>query len=287
MNPNELSPDLVERMKREMQTRPGKVPTTIAGSFFSEDGFEISESEFIFETCDGVRFHYRLGKGLIVQMPADAAARGFNSLKDTDCELYLWGTVFGAVAWLNGLVPLHASAVDVGGRIVAFTADSGGGKSTLAAGLAGMGLPHICDDTLVVSIADRIMAMPDAKPLKLWDDALILTDSAAERPVQSMPGKHYAQPALKAMDALPLTDLCFIEFGESVALEPIVGVEKLRLLPDAMYRNFVHAARGDHALHQQFLLRFCSEVRFWKLRRPFNPRTFNEDLLKIKEVIGA
>ena len=99
MNVHELSADLVERMQHEMQTKAGNVPDSIEGSFFSDDSFAISESEFIFETLDGVRFHYRLGEGLIVQMPADAASRGINSLGETDYELFLWGTVFGAVAW--------------------------------------------------------------------------------------------------------------------------------------------------------------------------------------------
>lgn len=287
MNVNELSPDLVERMNREMETRPGEVPASITGSFFSDESFAISGSEFIFDTLDGVRFHYQLGKGLVVQMPADAAVRGIGSLAETDYELFLWGTVFGAVAWLNGLVPLHASAVDVGGRIVAFTADSGGGKSTLAAGLARLGLPHVCDDTLVVSVGERVVAMPDAKPLKLWGDALALTATEAIRPVLSMPGKHYASPETKAASALPLTDLYFLEVGESVEAEPVTGSEKLTLLPWALYRNFVHTARGDRAAHERFLMSFCSQVRFWRLRRPFDPASFSTDLLKIKDIVAS
>lgn len=184
-------------------------------------------------------------------------------------------------------MPLHASAVDVGGRIVAFTADSGGGKSTMAAGLAWLGLPHVSDDTLLVALGDKIIGIPDAKPLKLWDDALILTDSAADRPVQSMPGKHYAQPAVKAAQALPITDLCFIEFGEAVSLTPVVGVEKLQMLPGALYRDFVHAARGDRSLHEQFLLRFCTEVRFWKLSRPRDSARFTQDLLEIRKIVAT
>lgn len=286
MNQDKSADPLIEIMRREMVVSMGVVPVSIEDPFFDDDGFVISSSEFLFETFDQVRFHYRKGFGITVQMPDDAVRAG-RALADTDFELFQWGTVFGAVAWLNGLFPLHASAVDVGGRIVAFTADSGGGKSTMAAGLAGLGLPHVCDDTLVVSVKERVMAMPDEKPLKLWDDALVLTDSAADRPVQSMPGKHYSQAALKAQTALPLTDLCFIEFGESVDLAPVTGVEKLRLLPGALYRDFVHAARGDREIHEKLLLRFCTEVRFWKLRRPRNPSTFSADLLKIKQLLES
>ncbi|MBF9153025.1 hypothetical protein [Novosphingobium jiangmenense] len=282
MSVQEVSHDPAVLMKREMRVRLGIVPDKIADAFFDDQALAISKTEFIFVTLEDVRFHYRVGQGLTVQLP-----EGTDSLTETDFELFLWGTVFGAIAWLNGLVPLHASAVEVNGRAVAFTADSGGGKSTLAAGLARLGLPHVCDDTLVLATAGSIMAMPDGKPLKLWDDALLLTGMEAERPIQSMPGKHYANAALKAGGTLPLTDLYFLERGESVEVEQITGARKLAMLPEALYRNFVHAARGDRSAHEQFLLGFCSQVRFWKLRRPFDSRTFSADLLKVKDIIAT
>ncbi|MGV3513213.1 MAG: hypothetical protein ACO1OX_14525 [Novosphingobium sp.] len=284
MNGAEAGNDPVAVMRREMRVYPGTVPGSIPGAFFDDGSFAISDTEFIFVTLDGVRFHYRVGEGLVLQMP-DGAAANEQALAGTDFELFLWGTVFGAIAWLNGLVPLHASAVDVGGRVVAFTADSGGGKSTLAASLAGLGLPHVCDDTLVVSLANGVLAMPDAKPLKLWDDALTLTGLSAERPIQSMPGKHYADATIKASVALPLTDLYFLERGESVEVEQVMGVQKLSMLPEALYRNFVHAARGDRSAHERLLLAFCAKVRFWKLRRPFNSLSFSDDILKIKDIV--
>lgn len=170
---------------------------------------------------------------------------------------------------------------------MAFTADSGGGKSTLAASLAGLGLPHVCDDTLVVSLADGVVAMPDAKPLKLWGDALRMTGMSAERPIRSMPGKHYADAALKATKALPLTDLYFLERGESVEVEQVMGVQKLSMLPEALYRNFVHTARGDRSAHERLLLAFCAQVRFWRLRRPFDSRSFSSDIMKIKDIVAG
>lgn len=265
----------LDLMHREMRVTFGTVPDSISQAFFDDgEGFVIGREEFLFTSWDDVRFYYRIGAGLTVQMPATDA--------ETDYELFLWGTIFGAVAWLNGLVPLHASAVDVGGRVVAFTADSGGGKSTLAAALAAIGNPHICDDTLVLSVSPAgIYAMPDDKPLKLWGDALEMTSILPGRPVPSMPGKHYARPSAKARAALPLTDLIFLERGEELAFEQVTGAAKFALLPEALYRGFVHIARGDRAAHEEFLLRFCSSVRFWRMRRPFDSLRFGQDVEQI------
>ncbi len=268
-------------LQKEMQVVFGPVPLSIEGQFLDDgDGFIVSSQEFIFTTWDDGRFHYRKGAGLTVQLPRAGL--------DTDFELFLWGTVFGTVAWLNDHVPLHASAVDVGGRVVAFTADSGGGKSTLAAALANRGLPHVCDDTLVVALQPKaVMALPDAKPLKLWDDALGLAASKALRPVYSMPGKNYADPARKATGPLPLTDLVFLERGEKVAFEQVTGAAKLALLPETLYRGFIHVARGDRALHEQILLALSARVRVWRLFRPFDSHRFGADVDTIKAMLCA
>ncbi|MDT0509378.1 hypothetical protein [Novosphingobium sp. MMS21-SN21R] len=268
-------------MQHEMRFVLGTVPARIEGAFFDdEEGFSISNDEILFTTWDDVRFHYCRGEGLTVQMPDGDG--------ETDFELFLWGTVFGAVAWLNGLVPLHASAVDIGGHIVAFTADSGGGKSTLAAAMAAYGHPHVCDDTLVLSLQPGcVYALPDSKSLKLWGDALQMTSIEAGRPVPSMPGKHYAAAACKAEAPLPLTDLVFLERGDEVTLEPVTGAAKLALLPGALYRGFVHVARGDRAAHEQFLLQFCAGVRFWTLRRPFDSLRFGTDVEVISQLLRS
>lgn len=274
--------DPVEVMRREMRVCFGAVPASVPDPFYAEDGvLTIATDAFVFRTPGGVGFHYQRGTGLTVESPVDAAAG-----EESDFELFLWGTVFGTVAWLNGLIPLHASSVDAGGRVVAFTADSGGGKSTLAASLAALGLPHVCDDTLVVSLAgNRVTALADEKSLKLWGDALSLLGMNADRPIPAYEGKFYASAPSKAVGQLPFTDLVFLEQGESVAIEPITGAEKLAILPAALYRGFVHLARGDRSAHERMLLTLGSQVRFWRLSRPFDAPQFSDSILKIKDIV--
>jgi hypothetical protein len=64
-------------------------------------------------------------------------------------------------AALQGLEVLHASAVGVDGRAVAFTAASGSGKSSLAAHLVAAGAEFLTDDVLALESADRaVLAHP-------------------------------------------------------------------------------------------------------------------------------
>jgi hypothetical protein len=55
-----------------------------------------------------------------------------------------------AVAYQRGLLPLHASAIEVGEVCLALCGESGAGKSTVAAALAQAGYPLLCDDLVIV-----------------------------------------------------------------------------------------------------------------------------------------
>ncbi|MGQ0577204.1 MAG: hypothetical protein ACT4RN_23825, partial [Pseudonocardia sp.] len=58
------------------------------------------------------------------------------------------GHLVAAVLALRGETVLHASAVEVDGDAVAFVADSGGGKSTMAALCSARGARFVTDDVL-------------------------------------------------------------------------------------------------------------------------------------------
>ena len=60
----------------------------------------------------------------------------------------LFGSVIGTICYLNGLLPLHASAVRVGSNAVAFVGPSGAGKSTLAAVMAMLGGHELIADEI-------------------------------------------------------------------------------------------------------------------------------------------
>jgi hypothetical protein len=248
-------------LHEEMRVRFGDVPHAIDDVLFDEDGFVLSRSAFLFATDSGVRFHYTLGRGITAFIPSAA--------HEDEFRLYLWGTVFGAVGWLNGYFPLHASAVAVNGRAVAFTADSGVGKSTLAAALSAHGLPHVCDDTLPVLVSQGPpLAIPDRKPLKLWEDAFALVAAERLEPITSMPGKSYALTASRAADPLPLADLVLLENGDDTALTPVRGADKLAALVDAMYRDFIPGALGRRSAYHRDLLALANGIGIWRLTRP-------------------
>ena len=259
-------------MKREMRSRAGKVRRELSEPLiYRDDHLQVSRDTFLFVSPGNVAYLYRRGEGLVIDQPNPETA--------DECRVYLLGTVFGVVAWLNDLLPLHASCVANGDRAVAFTADSGGGKSTLAAALAGMGYQHVCDDTLVLEPGEnRIVGHPDGKPLKLRDDAFDLAAANKEEAIGFLPGKNYASTPNLAAEPVYLTDLVFLEYGHTCELVPIKGVEKALRLPETFYRDSVHLAKRDHGQHARFMRQVTSNIRFWRGIRPKGKRHFDDAL---------
>ena len=264
-----------ERMHAAMTMLESPVPPVARELIYQDGHLYMARDRFWFESPGLIRFYYQVGGQVLAELTSEDQ-RG-------ELELYLWGTVYGAVAWYNGLLPVHASAVSSNDRVIAFSADSGGGKSTLAAGLTGHGYAHFCDDTLIVDPGAELspLCIPDGKPLKLWSDALGQLPVELHGPVATVPDKFYARVSGAETRSLPLSDLVFLEFGETHSLEPIVGSAKLERLPDAMYRNFIHAARGDRDFHTATMLRLAQEVRFWKLTRPRATGSVNQTIEQV------
>lgn len=86
------------------------------------------------------------------------------------------GTVAAIVHGLRGATLLHASAVEVDGRALAFIGRSGQGKSTIAALLCAAGAPLITDDVLCVEPNDPPMCVGGANEVRLRESAALLAD---------------------------------------------------------------------------------------------------------------
>ena len=75
-----------------------------------------------------------------------------HSASERKIVLFLLGSVIGIICHQRRLMPLHASAILVNGRAIAFCGHSGIGKSTLVSHLAARGHAMLCDDVCVVSL---------------------------------------------------------------------------------------------------------------------------------------
>ena len=127
--------------------------------------------------------HYRRRSGFLLRFPGMADFAINRDATVVSCAPAS-GTTAATVEhlFLNQVVPLtlsqqgrlvlHGSAVNSGGRALAFLGDSGQGKSTLAGFFASHGMPFLTDDGLFVDQVDgRVTVMPGHHSIRLWADS--------------------------------------------------------------------------------------------------------------------
>jgi hypothetical protein len=260
-------------MERETRVRFGQVPRSLGGEPLRETSWQLVGNSFLLRGEGDHYFHYRKGEGVTVE-------RG-PKIDLSEESLWLNGSVYSAIASINGLLPIHASAVAHGGAVFAFTGPPAAGKSTLAAALGRHGLPMFCDDTLVLDLSDpdRIICLPGHKRLKLCSDAVELAGAEREEKVSKTVSKFYARPHAGDVGAvLPLRELIFLEPGPEPAIIPITGAERLVRMQDDHYTAHLFAAARQFDREAQFahLARLARQIRMARFVRPVDRARFDE-----------
>lgn len=275
---------LIDLLLQETKVRHGPVPPALGGQMLMPGRYLITAEEYLLRTDTGLGFHYRKGSGVIAELPDDTPPG--------ELELWLKGSVHAAIAALNGLLPLHASAVAHGGRVFAIGGASGAGKSTLAAGLGKSRMPLFCDDTLLIDLSDpqELWCLPGHKRLKLTEAALALTGSASLEKVGVMIDKFYAQPPSRAaVDPLPLGALLFLEDRERFGIAPISGGERIARMNEDHYTTDFYAAAHRLSLTERFanFTRISKRLDMHRLSRPRDVAAFPAVIAQTSEWIRS
>jgi len=149
-----------------IEIRIGEAGSGVAEPRHTGPTYQAAANDYLLEVRDVARYRVRGGAEIIVEPDARSSER--------DVRLFLLGTVFGVLCHQRGLLPLHASAIEVAGRCIAFAGRSRAGKSTLAAHYGDRGYTVLADDICVLSFPPKgpPLAWPGVPKMKLWLDAL-------------------------------------------------------------------------------------------------------------------
>lgn len=191
---------------------------------------EASRDEMVLRIPRVGRFVVRRGEPVAVERAAEAT--------DADVRCFLTGPVAAAEALLRGAIPLHASAVVIGGRAVVVAGLSGVGKSGVAAALAMRGHAVLADAVTVLEPFVR----PHAPRPVLWPDLveqLGLAPDAGELVRPALPKRSFQLGP--ASDGAPLGTVVFLgrdALCEQPTFSRLVGTKKTgALLSSAWYRR--------------------------------------------------
>jgi len=179
----------------------------------------------------------------------------------------------GVVLHQRGLLTLHASAVMIGDRAVAFVGEKGAGKSTTAAALVERGHDLLSDDVTALSIEEAApTVLPGTAAIKLWPDSLeaVGRDPSTTPVLHENVEKRIFQPSDPAEPrARRLRYLYVLEQGEQIGSTPMSTHEALGELIRHTY-----AARflGDAAASPAHFEQCASVLRHATVRKLIRPK---------------
>ncbi len=164
-----------------------------------------------------------------------------------------------------GEFAVHAGVVAMGDRVVAFPAESEGGKSTITAACLAAGFDYVSDEALCVTFADgRVLPYP--KPIMLSEHSQSLLGLPA--PVVRLEGEH-EEAGFRPEDLGAGTAEGELGLGEIVRLVRREGQPQLRQLHSSeavsllLRMSFNHYKRPRESF--ELVTRLAREARVWEL----------------------
>ncbi len=207
---------------------------------------QVAVDRYLLNIPGVARFLVEGGERVGVQVAPGAAM--------ADVCSYLLGSVFGALCHQNGLLPLHASAIDHQGGVTAFLGNSGAGKSTMAACLQARGYRVVSDDICLLEEAPEAMhVIPIAGWLKLWRGSLDHLGAQPDESERVFVAEDKYRMYLESPTTAPLTLRNIVVLAraenaeEAPRLESMSAAETLAAMMQMTYLAYVAQLTGAQA----------------------------------------
>jgi hypothetical protein len=234
----------------------------------ADQGLHGNGPSLTLEIPDVARYRIEGGRAIVVDALTDVPER--------NVRLFLLGSSFGALLHQRGLLPLHANAIEVGGKAVAFMGASGSGKSTLAAWFHDQGYRVIADDVCVVRVAEggEVCAAPGLPRFRLWQEAL----EAFGRKTSDYARSYVGDESFHKFDVpvaggswvtaeLPLAAIYLLAQGPELRIEPMTGVSAAEAVIANTYRGSFLADPVAVRVHFETAVKLVGQVPLFRCER--------------------
>lgn len=191
-------------------------------------------------------------------------------------ELFMNGSVFGAILHQRGIMPLHGSSFIYKESGIMLCGNSGAGKSSLTSAMCLSGnATFLTDDVTPILFSDGIPAvLPKSDRVKLWEDSLEQLSENREglRRIRPQDNKYYLSIDKPATRPHPLHQVAIITVDEE-ATRPLVrqmtGAEAFSILQKEIYRLFyLQALPNQKARYFMQISKICNQCVIKSVTRP-------------------
>jgi hypothetical protein len=185
---------------------------------------------------------------------------------------FILGPALGILLYQRGRLVLHASAVVIDGRAIAFLGWKGSGKSTIAAALHARGHKVAADDLVALKMdgVKKPMVLPGIPQLKLWPDAV---KSIGENP-ESFPRLYIeSEKRARRIDdgfsdiSIPLEKIYVLDPGGKFEGESVKFRDAFIELTRHSYAQRFMASNACDRAHFAKCMRLAQSIPIYRLTR--------------------
>lgn len=266
----------------------GKCPEKIDNYKVSNSYYTVSDNEAMFSAEECGHFYIKNGDTIIIEPIANA---NYQHLK-----AYLLSRSFALLMFQRNTIALHGSSILFDNKACVFCGRSGTGKSTLSAALTLQGYDLFSDDLSVITFdnSNNPLIHCGLSNNKLCKDAMEYFNISTENliKVDNFVNK-YALPSSKNFfDCTAKVNILIelsIDYNTSVkntevSLTEVFGQEKLQTLFRNIFRNQLLNDVGLKPNYLKSCLNLSKNIRIFKLKRPNNLFTLEEQISLIKRI---
>ncbi len=250
----------------DVELRQVEAVREISEPFYTNNWLSIGAKEFSMRV-KGVGSFYASNGDYIEFAPANKAAP--HSL-----ELYLNGSVYGAILHQRKILPLHGSSFVTGGRSVILCGESGAGKSSLTAAFCKEGAEFLTDDVTPLLFPGNIPhILPKSGHIKLWKHSLdqLSEDDRALARIRPDQEKFYLPVEKKNRKPFPLHNLFILTIDDvnEVDIKKLNGTAAFSAIFNEIYRlYYLCAMTDDEGRYLKKVASISSACNIYKVTRP-------------------
>lgn len=229
---------------------------------------ELNENEFFIHIPDVANIKAENGNCIQIQPIGEIDVKTI--------ELYLNGSVTGAILHQRKILPLHASSVEHEGKAIIFCGDSGAGKSTVTYGLSLQeGFDFLTDDITPIIIKDNTCFVNAiSEQMKLWANSLdsFGMDISNLEMIRKDTDKYFV-PLSSKKEYVEIGAIFFLKKSncEEIVIEELKGVNKIQHLLDNVYRKeFLNGMKSAEISYFEKHTLIASSIKSYLLKRPEN-----------------
>ena len=246
--------------------------------------WQMNQNEFAMQV-EGVGSFFACNGNEVDYIPVPGSSR-------ESLELYLNGSVYGAILHQRQILPLHGSSVIEHNTGVIICGDSGAGKSSLTVAFCLEGSEFMTDDITPVILKKgmpQILAISDR--IKLWDHTLEQLNLGKEGLNNISPGteKFYFPMESGKTESFPLKIIFILEVHNQsgIICTEVSGAEKVMAIRNEVYRpEYLKGMQANEPVFFHKIIEISREVKVFRVSRPVQLK-ISDLMLTVRSLIAG